>query len=284
MQMFMLNRELGRLGSFEPVIRAVAESHSERAWIPGLMLMCVELGLMAQARVLFEQFASRDFEQVARDDMFVAHLVFCAETCCALGDTGRAVALYNLLLPYAEQAANHPRAVCFGSTQLFLARLAQTAREGTMAGEHFESAVRSNREMRAWPMLARTLYHYGAFVLDTNPEDPRGRALLTEADQLAGRLTMAALGRDIDRLLRGTIIETPFPDELTVREVDVLRLIAIGRSNKDISKVLAISLNTVATHVRSILNKTGCVNRTEAAVYAMRHESLALPSSDREVV
>jgi DNA-binding NarL/FixJ family response regulator len=35
---------------------------------------------------------------------------------------------------------------------------------------------------------------------------------------------------------------------------------------------LTISLNTVATHVRSILNKTGCANRTEAAAYAMRNE------------
>jgi DNA-binding CsgD family transcriptional regulator len=45
---------------------------------------------------------------------------------------------------------------------------------------------------------------------------------------------------------------------------------AIGRTNKDISIVLAISLNTVATHVRSILEKTGAANRTEAAAYAMR--------------
>ena len=52
--------------------------------------------------------------------------------------------------------------------------------------------------------------------------------------------------------------------------MDVLRLLAIGRTNKDVSLVLAISLNTVATHVRSILNKTQCANRTEAAAYAIR--------------
>ncbi|HEU0155420.1 MAG TPA: LuxR C-terminal-related transcriptional regulator, partial [Stellaceae bacterium] len=61
------------------------------------------------------------------------------------------------------------------------------------------------------------------------------------------------------------------PDELTQREAEVLRLIAIGRSNADIALVLSISLNTVATHVRNILAKTGCANRTEAAAYAMRH-------------
>jgi len=93
-----------------------------------------------------------------------------------------------------------------------------------------------------------------------------------EADQLAGRLSMAALSRDIDRVLRGATDDRAFPDGLTVREIDVLRLITIGRSNKGISKALTISLNTVATHVRSILNKTGCANRTEAAAYAMRNE------------
>jgi DNA-binding NarL/FixJ family response regulator len=60
-------------------------------------------------------------------------------------------------------------------------------------------------------------------------------------------------------------------DDLTSREIEVLRLLAIGRSNADIALVLAISLNTVATHVRNILAKTGCANRTEAAAYAMRH-------------
>jgi DNA-binding NarL/FixJ family response regulator len=59
-------------------------------------------------------------------------------------------------------------------------------------------------------------------------------------------------------------------DDLTSREVEVLRLIAIGRTNADIATALAISLNTVATHVRSILAKTGCSNRTEAAAHAMR--------------
>jgi DNA-binding NarL/FixJ family response regulator len=60
------------------------------------------------------------------------------------------------------------------------------------------------------------------------------------------------------------------PDGLTAREVEVLKLLAIGRSNKDISTVLSISLNTVATHVRSILSKTSSANRTEAAAYAIR--------------
>jgi len=63
---------------------------------------------------------------------------------------------------------------------------------------------------------------------------------------------------------------------LSVREVEVLRLLAEGRRNREIAAELSIAENTVFQHVRSILNKTGCANRTEAAAYAHRH-GLAAP-------
>ncbi|HZQ35078.1 MAG TPA: response regulator transcription factor, partial [Dehalococcoidia bacterium] len=65
-------------------------------------------------------------------------------------------------------------------------------------------------------------------------------------------------------------------DGLSVREVEVLRLLAEGRRNREIAAELSIAENTVFQHVRSILNKTGCANRTEAAAYAHRH-GLAAP-------
>ena len=62
-----------------------------------------------------------------------------------------------------------------------------------------------------------------------------------------------------------------YPGGLTEREVEVLRLIAQGRSNQDIAAELFISPNTVAHHVTNILNKTNTTNRTEAATYAAQH-------------
>jgi DNA-binding NarL/FixJ family response regulator len=59
------------------------------------------------------------------------------------------------------------------------------------------------------------------------------------------------------------------PEGLSQREVEVLRLVAAGKSNREIADVLCISLNTVATHVCNILTKTGTANRTEAAAYAL---------------
>jgi len=68
-----------------------------------------------------------------------------------------------------------------------------------------------------------------------------------------------------------TVAGTPIapPDGLTPREVEVLRLIASGKSNQEIATELVISINTVTNHVKNILGKTGCANRTEAAAYAI---------------
>ena len=56
--------------------------------------------------------------------------------------------------------------------------------------------------------------------------------------------------------------------------MEVLRLVASGKSNPEIAELLFISPNTVAHHVTNILNKTGSSNRTEAATYAAQHELL----------
>lgn len=280
-QMFALQRDLGRLPALALQIQQVVATLGQRVWQPGLMLMCAETGMLEEARRMFAEIAEQDFGGVCRDDMYVTCLVFCAETCCALADAERAVMLYELLRPYAGQTANHPTAVCFGAVDLYLAMLAATANLHEAALEHFDRAISFNRALRAWPWLARSLFRHGVFLLAgrTDAECVRGRQQLREAEQLARRLGMTRLIAEIDDALDVKGADVSFPDDLTAREVDVLRLIAMGRTNKDVSLVLSISLNTVATHVRSILNKTQCANRTEAAAYAIRHRLQAAESA-----
>ncbi len=56
------------------------------------------------------------------------------------------------------------------------------------------------------------------------------------------------------------------------REVEVLRLVAAGKTDRDIAEELVIAESTVRRHVSNIYAKVGTNNRVEAATYATRHE------------
>ena len=62
------------------------------------------------------------------------------------------------------------------------------------------------------------------------------------------------------------------PAGLSAREVEVLRLIVAGQTNRGIADALFLSEHTVRVHVRNILTKTDTANRTEAAAFALRHD------------
>ncbi|HEX6031011.1 MAG TPA: response regulator transcription factor, partial [Tepidiformaceae bacterium] len=97
----------------------------------------------------------------------------------------------------------------------------------------------------------------------------------TQADELRRAIKAAAEGQvqlapqAAARLLRE--VRTPeSPEALTDRETDVLRLLAMGRANKEIARELDIGEKTVKTHVSNILGKLGVQSRTQAALYAVR--------------
>jgi DNA-binding NarL/FixJ family response regulator len=69
----------------------------------------------------------------------------------------------------------------------------------------------------------------------------------------------------------------PVDDLLTPREIDVLKCLAQGQSNREIALKLSISTRTVTTHVRNILDKLGLENRTQAALYAIEHQIVTVP-------
>jgi DNA-binding NarL/FixJ family response regulator len=58
------------------------------------------------------------------------------------------------------------------------------------------------------------------------------------------------------------------PNSLSLREIEVLRLIAAGQSNQQIADELVISRNTVRRHVSNVFDKTGVANRAKAVAYA----------------
>jgi DNA-binding NarL/FixJ family response regulator len=74
------------------------------------------------------------------------------------------------------------------------------------------------------------------------------------------------------RLLRRRSSNNRYPDpaDLSMREVEVVRLIVAGMSNKEISASLHLSEKTIKNHVSRIFTKFNCTARTQAAVYALR--------------
>lgn len=80
------------------------------------------------------------------------------------------------------------------------------------------------------------------------------------------------------RLLSGLRRRSAAPStELTQRELDVLRLLAEGRSNKDIAQQLGLALNTIRNHVQSCLMKLGAHSKLEAVAVASRRSLLRVP-------
>ena len=89
-------------------------------------------------------------------------------------------------------------------------------------------------------------------------------------DTLGGRTVLEPeVTTKMMQRMRGT--ERAPHDELTAREMEILLLIAKGRTNQDISDELFIALKTVKTHVSNILSKLGVDDRTQAAVYAYQN-------------
>jgi len=184
--------------------------------------------------------------------------------------------LYELLLSYQGRNAFCGSLLCFGSADRYLGQLCTAMSRWADAERHFEAAMAMNARIGAQLPLAHTRHDYATMlaVRDERGDRQRAAVLLQDSLNAARGFGMRRLeeraGAAVALLARAASGPAAM-DDLTSREIEVLRLIAIGRSNADVALVLEISLNTVATHVRNILAKTGCANRTEAAAYAMRH-------------
>ena len=86
------------------------------------------------------------------------------------------------------------------------------------------------------------------------------------------RAVFGQLGAKPDRARVDALIGRDGMDEvLTAREIEVLRLVASGRSNSEIAAALVISEHTVARHLQNIFGKLGVSSRTAAAAYAFEH-------------
>ena len=267
-QMFGVRREQGRLAELAPVIRVLAAGdRGGGAWRPGLAAMLAELAMEEQVRGELDRVRTEGLEPL-REGLWLASLTYLADAAGAVAHQEVASLVYPLLAPLAGTNVMIGHGVaCYGAADRYLGMLAVTLGEDDRAAGHFEAALHLNRQMGASTWLAHTAYEYGRMLLAQGDSD-RGEHLLAEAALLAetvGMPTLLARARAL-----APVSSPPPPDGLSIRELDVLRLVARGRSNREIGAALFISEHTVANHVRGILRKTDSANRTEATAYAYR--------------
>jgi len=270
--MFGIRREQGRLAELAPAVRILAgEPDRDGPWRPGLAVLLAELGMEEEARRELARLGDAGIEGF-RDSLWLASLTYLADAAAALGHEGVAALVYPELEVHAGSnlVIGHLVA-CYGSADRHLGMLAATLGEGERAEAHFERALELNRRMEASTWIAHTAYEYGRFLRERGGGDrARAEALLGEASALAERHGLGGLLAKV-RALGVAGGGDELPDGLSPREAQIIALVAAGLSNREIGERLTISEHTAANHVRSILRKTDCANRTEAASYAHRH-------------
>jgi predicted ATPase/DNA-binding CsgD family transcriptional regulator len=107
------------------------------------------------------------------------------------------------------------------------------------------------------------------------PDDrPRALELAEQALATARALAMRHLAQRMETLTSAVELRMRrvYPDGLTPREIEVLRLLASGMSNKEIAESLVVTLNTVEHHLVSIYGKIGARGRAAATAYALRRQ------------
>jgi DNA-binding NarL/FixJ family response regulator len=96
-----------------------------------------------------------------------------------------------------------------------------------------------------------------------------------EAEMVAAIIAVAQGTRYIPRDIAARLADRMLRQDLTVRELEVLELLAVGSTNKQIGVMLHISDNTVRCHVNNIMEKLHVSDRTEAVANALRNGVLA---------
>ena len=271
-QMFGLRREQGRLAELAPVVRLLDADARQGAWGPGLAALYAELGMVDDARREVRRILG-DGLGALRPSLWLASLVYLADACAALGDEETAEALYPELAAYSGSNVMIGHLVaCYGAMDRYLGMTAAVLGDWERAEEHFHAALALNTRLGARTWLAHTAYDYARMLLARNAGDDRSHAQgqLGLALGLAQTIGLPGLARRASELGADVEPAQTLPDGLSGREVEILVELARGRSNREIGRVLHISEHTAANHIRSILRKTRCANRTEAAAYALR--------------
>ena len=260
-QVFYERGELFRLqGEFDRAAAqfdaAAGKGHDPQ---PGLTLLWISLGRVDAAVGAMRRMLEETSGPVHRSRILSA----ATEVLAAAGDLDGASAAAEEL----EQIGT-----AFGSAAL---SASAAYAKGTVALARSEASAALPHLRHAW----RTWLDLGARYQAAWSRTRIGQAFRAMGDEDSARAELVVAGRTFDELGAGLardeverLLGGGRPDGLTPRELEVLRLVATGRTNPQIAAELFLSEKTVARHLSNIFGKTNVTSRTAAAAYAFQHQ------------
>ena len=254
-----LHRLRGEFADAEQAYREASRRGTEPQ--PGLALLRLAQGDTAAAVAAIRRLLGETSERLARASLLRA----CVDIMLEHGD-----------LDAARTAAGELDAIARAQASDALGAMAAHARGAVAlaAGEARDGLVALRQAWRAWQELGapyeaaavRTLLGLACRALDDHD------AAALELD--AARVVFERLGAAPDVARVDALGEGPRPrgvHGLTARELEVLRLVAAGATNREIAAALVISEHTVARHVQNIFAKVGVSSRAAAGAFAFAH-------------
>jgi DNA-binding CsgD family transcriptional regulator len=250
----------GKLDEAEASYRQAAELGHEPQ--PGLALAWLARGRTTAAISAVRRLLAEAHDPVRRSWMLPA---------------GVEVLVSAQLLDEARQNSDELTGIAsaFGSSALRAMATYAAATVHLASGETDEALSKARESYRLWSDLAspyeaaRTRVVF-ARALRAMGDDDSATGELALARSTFTRLGAVPGVQEIDMLLGRSR-----PAGLTEREVEVLRLVAEGRSNPDIARVLVLSQKTVERHLSNIFSKLDVQSRTAAAAYAHEHRLMS---------
>jgi len=255
-----VQRLSGRFGEAEAAYREASRLGLEPQ--PGLALLRLAQGKGEAATAAIRRAANETTDRATRAGLLPAYI----EIMLAGGDVDAARGACEEL----REIAAH-----FG-TDMLRAAVAQSCGAFELAAGDAGSALVSLRQaFQVWQELeapyevAHTRVLVGRACRELGDED--GFVLeLDAARRLFEQLGAAPSVASVDLLTRDD--QADGTHGLSPRELEVLRLVATGKSNREIAAVLVISEHTVARHVQNIFTKLGVASRTAAGAFAFEHD------------
>jgi len=253
-----VHRLRGEFAEAEDAYRRASQLGSEPQ--PGLALLRFAQGNRAAAAASIRRVVGETTDRLRRASLLPAY----AEIMLATGDLDDAQSACRELAEICDECDSEMLRAMLAGTR---GAVELAAGDPAAALVSLRTASRSWNELEAPYEAARARVLVGCACRELGDEEAfrlELDAAKTVFEELGARPDMAAVGS-----LTGAAIGT---HGLSARELEVLRLIAKGSSNREIASALVISEHTVARHVQNIFRKLGVSSRTAASAFAYEHD------------